>query len=118
MYEDEDSEDVDTHELVRMLKVPTNKTEQKPAGVDIMQAGTKEEDINETLEDRTGEQNNGKRCKPGSRLLTADNEQEKTWTTLNATGKRNRKQKGRCRTMAQCPTGKQLEEYTPPIQNL
>ena len=107
MYEDEDTEDVDTHELVRMLKVPANKTERKPAGVDIMQAATKQEDINETLEDRTGEQKNGTTLQTKPNSDSGANEQEKMWTTPNATGKRKRKQEV-----------KQLEEYMLPIQNL
>jgi hypothetical protein len=41
VYEDED---VDTHGLVRILKVPATQTEQK-LGVEIMQAATKEKDI-------------------------------------------------------------------------
>ena len=35
VYEDEDTEDVDTHELVRILKVPATQTEQK-LGVEII----------------------------------------------------------------------------------
>jgi hypothetical protein len=59
VYQDEDTENVDTHELVRMLKVHATQTEQK-LGVEIMQAATKEEGINETLKDRTGAQENEK----------------------------------------------------------
>ena len=91
VYEDEDSEDVDTHELVRMLKVPANKTEQKPAGVDIMQAGTKEEDINETLEDRTGEQNNGKTLQARKPITDSG---QRTRKNVDHT-KRNRKKKSK-----------------------
>ena len=89
VYEDEDTEDVDTHELVRMLKVHANKTEHKPAGVDIMQAATKQEDINETLEDRTGEQNNGKTLQ--TRKPNTDSGQ-RTRKNVDHT-KRNRKKK-------------------------
>jgi hypothetical protein len=53
VYEDEDTEDVDTHELVRMLKVPTTQTEQA-LGAEVMQAVIKKEGRNGTLKDRTG----------------------------------------------------------------
>ena len=99
VYEDEDTEDVDTHELVRMLKVPATQTEQKPAGVDIMQAATKEEGVNETLEDRTVEQKKEKTLQ--TRKPNTDGGQ-RTRKNVDHT-KRNRKKKAK--------TGGQMQDH-------
>lgn len=99
VYEDEDTEDVDTHELVKMLKVPATQTEQKSAGADIMQAATKEEGVNETLEDRTVEQKKEKTLQ--TRKPDTDSGQ-RTRKNVDHT-KRNRKKKAK--------TGGQMQDH-------
>ena len=90
MYEDEDTKDVDTHKLVRMLKVPATQTEQK-LGVEIMQAATKEEGINETLKDRTGAH---EKVKTRQTRKPSTNSGQRTRKNVDHT-KRNRKNKSK-----------------------
>ena len=63
VYEDDDTEDVDTHELVKILKELTTQTKQT-IGVGVSQADTKEADNQQPTTDINIEQENGTQLQP------------------------------------------------------
>ena len=63
MYEDDDTEDVDTHELVKILKEPATQTKQT-LGVGVSQADNKEANNQQPTTDINIKQKNDTQLQP------------------------------------------------------